>query len=149
MRAVVQRVTSGKVTVEEETIGSIGTGVVVFLGVGQGDTKTDVLYLAEKIAMLRIFADEQGKMNRSLLDINGQALVVSQFTLYGDVRNGRRPYFGEAASGEMANELYEEFVVAMKDLGLEVATGQFQASMVVSLDNEGPVTILLDSKKNF
>lgn len=147
MRAVVQRVTSASVVVEGRTVGAIDEGLLILLGVSQEDTSKDVAYTAEKIANLRIFEDDAGKMNQSLLNMGGSALVVSQFTLYGDVRKGRRPSFDGAAPPAMANALYEEFVEAMKDLGLTVATGIFQADMKVSLTNDGPVTIIVDSQK--
>lgn len=147
MRAVVQRVTSASVVVEERTVGAIDEGLLILLGVSREDTSKDVAYTAEKIANLRIFEDDTGKMNQSLLNMGGSALVVSQFTLYGDVRKGRRPSFDGAAPPAMANALYEEFVEAMKDLGLTVATGIFQADMKVSLTNDGPVTIIVDSQK--
>lgn len=147
MRAVVQRVTSASVVVEGRTVGAIDKGLLILLGVSRADTSKDVAYTAEKIANLRIFEDDAGKMNQSLLNMGGSALVVSQFTLYGDVRKGRRPSFDGAAPPAMANALYEEFVEAMKDLGLTVATGIFQADMKVSLTNDGPVTIIVDSQK--
>ncbi|WP_104372565.1 D-aminoacyl-tRNA deacylase [Desulfocucumis palustris] len=149
MRAVVQRAARGSVVVEGKTVGKIGAGVVVLLGVGREDGPEDARYLAGKIANLRIFEDEQGKLNRSLLDTGGAALVVSQFTLYGDCRQGRRPGFSDAAPAELGGELYEMFVGEIKSLGLEVATGVFQAHMQVEIINDGPVTLLLDSKKTF
>lgn len=149
MRAVVQRALEGSVKVDNQIIGRIGKGVVVLLGVSKDDTSSDIKYLVEKIINLRIFNDSDEKMNFSLLDIEGEALIVSQFTLYGDCRKGRRPSYTEAASPELANELYEAFVNQLWDKGLKVATGQFQAHMEVSLINDGPVTILLDSKKGF
>lgn len=149
MRAVVQRVSSGSVTVAGETIGAINQGLVVLLGVGHGDTADDAKYLADKIANLRIFEDEQEKLNLSVRDVGGQVLAVSQFTLYGDCRKGRRPGFSNAAPPEMAKELYLDFVEQLKSYGLQVATGQFQAHMVVNIVNDGPVTLLLDSKKEF
>lgn len=133
----------------ERVAGEIGPGMVVLLGVGQDDAAADAAYLAEKIAHLRIFDDAEGKMNRSLLDIAGAALVVSQFTLYGDVRRGRRPGFDRAAPPERARELYEEFVAMLRGCGIRVETGVFQARMAVELTNDGPVTILLDSEKGF
>jgi D-tyrosyl-tRNA(Tyr) deacylase len=135
------------VVVEGNVTGEIGAGVVVLLGVGGKDTSQDVAYLADKIANLRIFEDDLGKMNRSLLESEGSALVVSQFTLYGDTRGGRRPSFTRAAQPEQARPLYEEFVAALGTLGIRVATGIFQAMMSVELANDGPVTILLDSEK--
>lgn len=149
MRAVIQRVTDARVTVEGDVTGAIEQGLVVLLGVGKEDNSKDVAYLAEKICNLRIFEDENEKMNLSLRDIGGSLLVVSQFTLYGDVRKGRRPGFEGAASPDRANALYEEFVEACQALGIKVATGKFQTHMQVTLVNDGPVTILLDSKKLF
>lgn len=147
MRAVVQRVSSARVTVDGRIAGEIRAGLVVLLGVGRSDNPESAAYLAEKIANLRIFADAAGKMNRSLLETAGSVLVVSQFTLYGDTRGGRRPSYIQAASPEEANRLYEEFVQAMRAAGVTVATGVFQAHMQVELVNDGPVTILLDSEK--
>lgn len=149
MRAVVQRVSRASVTVEGQVTGEIGSGLMILLGVGREDTPAVAASLAEKVANLRIFEDEQGKMNRSLLDVKGAALVVSQFTLYGDARGQRRPSFISAAPPEKAKALYEEFTVAMQGLGVTVATGIFQTMMSVELVNEGPVTILLDSDKTF
>jgi D-tyrosyl-tRNA(Tyr) deacylase len=149
MRAVVQRVSRAKVTVEGRVSGEIGAGLMVLLGVGREDSPTVAASLAEKVANLRIFEDEQGKMNRSLLDVKGAALVVSQFTLYGDARGQRRPSFISAAPPEQAAALYEEFNKALRELGVTVATGIFQTMMSVELVNEGPVTILLDSDKQF
>jgi D-tyrosyl-tRNA(Tyr) deacylase len=149
MRAVVQRVSRAKVTVEGRISGEIGAGLMVLLGVGREDSATVAASLAEKVANLRIFEDEQGKMNRSLLDVKGAALVVSQFTLYGDARGQRRPSFISAAPPEQGAALYEEFNKALRGLGVTVATGIFQAMMSVELINEGPVTILLDSGKQF
>ena len=149
MRAVVQRVSSASVTVEGRVTGKIGAGLMILLGVGREDTSAIAASMAEKVANLRIFEDDQGKMNRSLLDVQGTALVVSQFTLYGDARGQRRPSFISAAPPEKAKALYEEFTVAMQALGLTVATGIFQTMMSVELVNEGPVTILLDSEKTF
>jgi D-aminoacyl-tRNA deacylase len=148
MRAVVQRVSRAKVTVGQLT-GEIGLGLLVLLGVGRQDTEQDCVYLAEKIAGLRIFEDEDGKMNRSVQDVGGSVLVVSQFTLYGDVRRGKRPSFDEAAPPEPARKLYELFVERIRAAGLRCETGKFQEMMQVELVNEGPVTILLDSTKNF
>ena len=147
MRAIIQRVTRARVTVASRVAGEIQTGVLVLLGVGRADTSESVEYLAEKIANLRIFADDAGKMNRSLAEIGGSALVVSQFTLYGDTRGGRRPSYIQAASPEEANRLYEEFVRCLRSFGVPVETGVFQAHMEVELVNDGPVTILLDSEK--
>ena len=149
MRAVVQRVSRARVTVNGEVTGEIAAGLVVLVGVGRDDTSDVALSMAEKIANLRIFEDDQGKMNRSLLEVNGSALVVSQFTLYGDARGQRRPSFIAAAPPEQAKKLYEEFSEALGRLGVIVATGVFQAMMSVELVNEGPVTILLDSDKKF
>jgi len=137
------------VTVDGEATGSIGLGLVVLVGVGRNDTPEAAAYLAEKVAHLRIFDDEQGKMNRSLLDAGGAVLAISQFTLYGDARGQRRPSFLEAAPSELGKTLYEEFVRALRALGARVETGVFQARMSVELTNEGPVTILLDSDKLF
>jgi D-tyrosyl-tRNA(Tyr) deacylase len=149
MRAVVQRVTESRVDVAGEVAGRTGAGLLVLLGVARDDSSADTEYLAEKIANLRIFNDAERKMNRSLLDTNGGMLVVSQFTLYGDVRRGRRPSYSDAAEPEKANELYQDFVERVRALGIHVETGVFQAMMKVSLTNDGPVTILLDSKKAF
>lgn len=149
MRAVVQRVSRARVTVESRSIGQVERGLLVLLGVGSGDGEKDAEYLAEKIASLRIFEDEEGKMNRSVGEAKGAVLAVSQFTLYGDVRRGRRPSFDGAAKPERARVLYEHFVDAIRALGLRCETGQFQTEMKVELVNEGPVTILLDSEKTF
>jgi D-aminoacyl-tRNA deacylase len=149
MRAVVQRVNRARVTVETSVAGEITAGLLILLGVGRDDTSAVATSMAEKIANLRIFEDDQGKMNRSLLDVRGSALVVSQFTLYGDARGQRRPSFIAAAPPEQAKKLYEDFTEALRSLGITVATGVFQAMMSVELINEGPVTILLDSDKRF
>lgn len=149
MRAVVQRVSRASVAVEERVVGEIGPGLLVLLGVSTGDDEADADYLAEKIAGLRIFEDQDGKMNRSVADVGGAVLAVSQFTLYGDVRRGKRPSFDSAARPERARELYEHFVMQVRGHGLRCETGQFQAMMSVSLVNDGPVTILLDSSKLF
>jgi len=149
MRAVVQRVSRAKVSVDGWTTGEIGLGLLVLLGVGHEDAEADVNYLAEKIAGLRIFEDENGKMNRSVIDVSGSVLAVSQFTLYGDVRRGKRPSFDAAAPPERARRLYEKFVERIQAAGLRCETGRFQAMMQVELVNDGPVTILLDSKKEF
>jgi len=149
MRAVVQRTEAGSVMVDGKEISSIKAGLTVFLGVGQDDTEHDSQYLAEKIVNLRIFSDDKGKMNLSLKDINGQLLVVSQFTLYGDCRKGRRPSFDAAADPQSATVLYELFVTLCRNLGIQVSCGQFQAEMMVCLKNNGPVTMLLDSKRMF
>jgi D-tyrosyl-tRNA(Tyr) deacylase len=149
MRAVVQRVSRGSVTVDGRVAGEIGPGLVVLLAVGREDTAATAAAMAEKIANLRIFGDDEGKMNRSLLDTGGAALTVSQFTLYGDARGQRRPSFIQAATAELGKALYEEFVRVMRALGVRVETGVFQAHMSVELANDGPVTILLDSDKTF
>lgn len=149
MRAVVQRSLTSSVTSEGVETGRAGLGLTVLLGVAQDDDEKDALYMAEKIANLRIFEDDKGKMNRSLVDIGGDMLVVSQFTLCGDVRHGRRPSFTEAAPPELAEALYEKFVSAVSAMGIRTATGRFRTEMVVSLENHGPVTILVDSKKLF
>ena len=149
MRAVVQRTDAASVTVEGEVIAHIGAGLTVLLGVGKEDTEKDVRFLAEKIIHLRIFPDAQGKMNRSLCDVGGELLVVSQFTLYGDCRKGRRPSFDAAASPGRAEELYEVFVSLCKAAGIKTATGRFQTEMIVKLANHGPVTLMLDSKHTF
>jgi D-tyrosyl-tRNA(Tyr) deacylase len=149
MRAVVQRVTRAKVTVDAQVVGEIGKGLVVLLGVARDDTKLDAAYLVEKITALRIFDDDEGKMNLSVKEVNGGVIVVSQFTLYGDVRRGLRPSWIEAASPDVAEPLYEFFVRQMRTAVDEVATGSFRAMMQVELVNDGPVTILLDSKKLF
>ena len=149
MRAVVQRVSRARVTTEGRVAGEIGAGLMILLGVGREDTSAVAASLAEKVANLRIFEDAQGKMNLSLLDSKGSALVVSQFTLYGDARGQRRPSFISAAPPEKAKALYEEFNAALQGLGVTVATGIFQTMMSVELVNEGPVTILLDSDKAF
>jgi D-tyrosyl-tRNA(Tyr) deacylase len=149
MRAVVQRVSRARVTVKEWTSGEIGLGLLVLLGVAHGDTEADATYLAEKIAGLRVFEDRDGKMNRSVQDVGGSVLAVSQFTLYGDVRRGKRPSFDGAAPPDEARRLYEFFVERIQTLGLRCETGRFQEMMQVELVNDGPVTILLDSGKAF
>jgi D-aminoacyl-tRNA deacylase len=149
MRAVVQRVSKASVVVDSQIIGEIGLGLLVLLGVSSTDSDSDAVYLAEKIAGLRVFEDQDGKMNLSAADAGGAVLAVSQFTLYGDVRRGRRPSFDAAARPERARELYEHFVHQIRLRGLRCETGQFQAMMSVSLVNEGPVTLLLDSSKVF
>ena len=149
MRAVVQRVSRSQVSVNGEITGQIGPGLLVLLGVGRDDTETDAIYLAEKICGLRVFEDAQGKMNRSVQDVGGSVLAVSQFTLYGDVRRGKRPSFDAAALPEKARQLYEFLVEQIRAAGLRCETGRFQEMMKVELVNEGPVTILLDSAKGF
>lgn len=149
MRIVAQRVSRAKVTVDGQVTGETGPGLMILLGVGKEDTSQIAAAMAEKTANLRIFEDEQGKMNRSLLDVKGSALVVSQFTLYGDARGQRRPSYIAAGPPELAKRLYEEFSGALRKLGIVVANGVFQAMMSVELVNEGPVTILIDSDKTF
>jgi len=149
MRAVVQRVTEARVEVAGEAVGEIGAGLLVLLRVARDDTRDDADYLADKIVNLRVFDDHEGKMNRSLSESGGAVLVVSQFTLYGDVRRGRRPSYSDAAEPEKANQLYEYFVERVRSAAVKVETGIFQAMMKVSLTNDGPVTILLDSRKLF
>ena len=149
MRAVVQRVSRAHVTLEGRVAGEIAAGLMILLGVGRNDTSAVAASMAEKIANLRIFEDDQGKMNRSLLDVRGSALVISQFTVYGDARGQRRPSFITAAPPEQAKKLYEDFCEALRQLGITVATGVFGEMMSVELVNEGPVTILLDSDKAF
>ncbi len=149
MRAVVQRVSRASVTVESRVAGSIGRGLLVLLGVGQGDSEADGDYLAGKLAGLRVFPDEAGLMNRSVSDVGGALLVVSQFTLYGDCRRGRRPSYSEAAPPEQAERLYEHVCARLRAAGLEVAQGVFRAMMDVELVGDGPVTLLLDSRKAF
>ena len=149
MRAVVQRVQRGSVTVEGQRVGSIGRGLVVLLGVAPDDTEKDLHYIVDKVTGLRIFEDGDGKMNLSVADVGGAVLAVSQFTLYGDCRKGKRPSFDGAARPELALVLYEQFVQAVADRGLKVETGKFRAHMEVGLVNDGPVTVLLDSRKLF
>ena len=149
MRAVLQRVASARVEVDGKSVGEIGRGLLILLGVEQGDSADDARYLAEKSAQLRIFEDAAGKMNLSLEDVGGQILAVSQFTLLADCRKGRRPGFSRAALPEPADLLYQQFVALLRDRGLTVATGIFQAEMQVHLANDGPVTLLLDSRKEF
>ena len=149
MRAVIQRVQSASVKVDGELVSDIGSGLLIFLGIAHDDTETELEYIANKVANLRIFEDADGKMNCSLLDIGGSALVVSQFTLYGDCRKGRRPSFIDAARPEAANALYEQFIAALEKLNIPTQGGTFQAMMDVQLINDGPVTILLDSDKQF
>ncbi len=147
MRALIQRVTAASVKVAEQEIGAIGPGLVIFLGVAHGDTTEDVNYLAEKCVRLRIFRDEADKMNCSLLDVGGRALVVPQFTLYGDARKGRRPDFTAAAPSEQAITLYQSFIKGIEQYGVVVATGEFGADMLVEIKNHGPVTLMLESKE--
>jgi D-tyrosyl-tRNA(Tyr) deacylase len=149
VRAVVQRVAEASCRVEGEVVGTIGPGLAVLLGVSQGDTDQDADYLADKVLNLRVFPDEAGQMNRSVLEVGGGLLVVSQFTLLGDVRKGRRPSYSDAAPPEEANRLYGRFVERLRPSGLPLATGVFRATMDVALVNRGPVTILLDSRKLF
>ena len=149
MRAVVQRVSRAKVTVADEVAGEIGTGLLVLLGVGEKDAQADADYCAQKICGLRIFEDADGKMSRSVGDVGGSILAVSQFTLYGDVRRGKRPSFDSAAKPDQARKLYEYFVERVRAAGLRCETGQFQEMMQVELVNDGPVTILIDSEKQF
>ena len=149
MRAVVQRVSQASVSVDQQVIGQIERGLMILLGVGQGDCEQDATWLAEKCATLRIFEDDDGKMNRSVVDIAGAALVVSQFTLFGDCRKGRRPSFISAADPDTGNRLYETFCQQLRNQNVPVETGRFQAQMDVALNNDGPVTILLDSQKQF
>ena len=149
MRAVVQRSRAASVTIDDEVVGSISSGLVVLVAVSPDDGDKETAWLADKVANLRIFGDDEGKMNRSLLDASGEALVVSQFTLYGDARNGRRPSFIRAAQGEEAERLYGRVIEELRALGITCASGRFGADMQVSLVNDGPVTILLDSDKTF
>jgi len=144
MRALIQRVKSGKVTVEGKPIAKIGHGLVIMLGIGQGDTEEKARFLAEKTATLRVFTDFEGKFNQSLLDVNGEALVISQFTLYSDTRKGRRPSFSEAARPEVAAPLVEKFAGFLSAMGLPVQTGSFGAHMLVEIENDGPVTMMLE-----
>lgn len=149
MRAVVQRVSQSHVSVDGKVTGTIGQGLMVLLGVEQGDTEKDAEYIAGKVTGLRVFEDEQEKMNLSLTDVGGQLLAISQFTLLGDVRKGKRPSFTKAAGAEDANRLYQRFIALVRQEGVHVEEGVFQAHMVVDIQNDGPVTILLDSKKTF
>ncbi|MBP2652960.1 MAG: D-tyrosyl-tRNA(Tyr) deacylase [Firmicutes bacterium] len=149
MRAVVQRTKTASVAVDGEVIANISLGLTVLLGVGQDDNDQDAWYLAEKVAKLRVFPDIDAKMNLSLLDIKGELLVISQFTIYGDCRKGRRPGFSSAASPEKAMKLYELFIQYCKEIGIKTSSGRFQADMTVNLVNYGPVTLLLDSKRQF
>ena len=147
MRVVIQRVTSARVIVEGETVGEIGRGLLLLLGIAHDDAEQDIKYLVEKIAGLRLFDDAEGRMNLSVKDVGGALLIVSQFTLYGDVRRGRRPSWSEAAPPEIAGPLYESFIAQARRLVGRVATGSFRRMMQVELTNDGPVTILLDSRK--
>ena len=149
MRAVVQRVTSSKVVVDGKIVGSINKGINVLIGISCDDNEGDLKYIKDKIINLRIFGDENFKMNKSLMDIGGEMLVISQFTLYGDCRKGRRPNFMAALGGEESKKLYDKFILMLKEYGIKVETGIFGADMKVDIQNDGPVTILLDSKKNF
>ena len=149
MRAVVQRVKVAQVQVDGQCVGQIERGLLVYLGVHKDDTDKDFDYILDKVINLRIFSDDEGRMNLSVLDTGGQILVVSQFTLFGDARRGRRPSYGEAAGNEKANLYYERFLYSLKEKGIKTASGQFGADMQVSYVNDGPVTILLDSFKNF
>jgi D-aminoacyl-tRNA deacylase len=149
MRAVLQRVTRASVRIEDEIVGEIGAGLVALLGIARDDTERDISYLLEKIVALRVFDDENGQMNLSLMDANGALLIVSQFTLYGDARRGRRPSYSDAAPPDMAEPLYREFVEQARNSVGQVATGSFRRMMQVELVNDGPVTILLDSRKLF
>lgn len=146
MRAVLQRVTNADVKIDGRVNGKIDNGLLVLLGVGNGDTEEDMKYIADKIIKLRIFSDENDKMNLSLEDVGGSMLVISQFTLYGDCSHGRRPYFGNAMEPVSANEMYEKFVAYIREQGIHTETGEFGADMKVSLTNDGPVTIILESK---
>lgn len=149
MRAVVQRVTSSKVVVDDKIIGEIGKGLNILIGISKEDTEEDLLYLRDKIINLRIFEDENDKMNLSLLDVKGEILAISQFTLYGDCRKGRRPNFMEAEGGDKAKAVYDRFIDLLREKDIKVETGEFGAHMKVDIQNDGPVTLLLDSKKNF
>jgi D-tyrosyl-tRNA(Tyr) deacylase len=149
MRAVVQRASEASVTIGDRVVGEIGRGLVVLLGISPDDGPAEARWMADKVATLRIFSDDEGKMNLSLLEVDGEALVVSQFTLYGDARKGRRPSFIRAARGEDADALYTQTVAELEALGVRCATGEFGAMMQVSLVNDGPVTILLDSERTF
>jgi len=148
MRAVVQRVSSGSVSIDGKMVGKIGTGLVILLGVKNGDTEADAKFLADKCVNLRIFTDEAGKFNLSALDVGGELLAISQFTLYGNTRKGRRPSFVEAAPPEISEPLYEKFVEFLKQSGLKVASGEFGAMMLVEINNHGPVTIIVESKES-
>ncbi len=147
MRALIQRVTGASVSIGGETVGRIGQGLVVLLGITHDDNEQDCRFLADKVVNLRVFSDVEGKMNLSLLDVGGEALIISQFTLYGDSRKGRRPSYTEAAPPEKAIPLYEMFIGEVKNAGITVATGQFGADMQVNICNDGPVTLMVESKK--
>ncbi len=147
MRAVIQRVSSGSVSISGKVVGKIGKGLVILLGVKNGDIESDAKFLADKCINLRIFTDEEGKFNLSALDVKGELLAISQFTLYGDTRKGRRPSFIEAAPPEISEPLYEKFIEYLKESGLTVATGEFGAMMLVEINNDGPVTIIAESKE--
>ncbi len=147
MRAVIQRVINANVKIDDKISGEIGNGLMVLLGVGNGDTNEDMKYIADKIIGMRIFSDENDKMNLSIKDVGGSMLVISQFTLYGDCSHGRRPYFGDAMEPVGANEMYEKFVAYVREQGIHTETGEFGADMKVTLTNDGPVTIILESKK--
>lgn len=147
MRAVVQRVTYADVKIDGKIAGQIDNGLMVLLGVGDGDTEADMKYIADKVIKLRIFADENDRMNRSLEDVGGSVLVISQFTLYGDCSHGRRPFFGAAMEPDGANKMYEKFVEYVRSQGVHTETGEFGADMKVTLTNDGPVTIILESKR--
>lgn len=149
MRAVVQRVRYSKVEVSKEIIGEINKGFNVLLGISKEDTTEDITYMKDKILNLRVFEDENGKLNKSLMDVGGELLVVSQFTLYGDCRRGRRPSFIDALGGEDAEKMYEEFVRQCREVVPKVETGKFGADMMVTIENDGPVTLMIDSKKTF
>lgn len=149
MRAVVQRIKEGRVIVEDDTVGEIDRGLLVYLGVGDNDTETDLEYMVNKVTGLRIFEDENGKMNLSVQDIGGEILAISQFTLYGDARKGKRPSFTDAASPEVGDRLYERFIARTTEMGIRTQSGVFGAHMMVDYVNDGPVTILLDSTKLF
>jgi D-tyrosyl-tRNA(Tyr) deacylase len=147
MRAVVQRVTSADVKIDGAVKGKIDNGFMVLLGVGKDDTEEDMKYIADKIINLRVFSDENDKMNLSLSDVGGSLLVISQFTLYGDCSHGRRPYFGDAMAPDAANKMYEDFVAYVREKGIHIETGEFGADMKVTITNDGPVTIILNSEK--
>ncbi|HCO19344.1 MAG TPA: D-tyrosyl-tRNA(Tyr) deacylase [Tissierellales bacterium] len=149
MRAVVQRVSSAEVRVDDKMVGRVGKGLLVYLGVGKEDTVSDIEYMADKVSGLRIFEDENGKMNLSVQDIRGEILAISQFTLYGDVRKGKRPSFSDSADPDKGEELYNQFISIIQGIGIRIDKGIFGAHMMVDYVNDGPVTILLDSKKQF